>query len=75
MQSKLSSLLEACAGTAIGFLVSLLAQQFVVAPVWGLKTSVADNIGIVLFFTVLSVVRSYIVRRLFNQRSARNRVC
>lgn len=64
-QSRRHSMIEACAGTAIGFVVSVLASM-VVYPAHGHRFTLAENISITLIFTVLSVVRSYVVRRAFN---------
>ena len=69
-QSRRHSMIEACAGTAIGFLVSVLASM-VVYPAHGHRFSLAENISITLIFTVLSVVRGYLVRRLFNRMHRR----
>ena len=66
MQTRLSSLTEACLSTATGFLVSLLTQHFLVAPGWGLRLSFWDNFWIVALFTVISVARQYAWRRYFN---------
>lgn len=65
MQSKRHSLLEACIGTSIGFGVAF-AANFVVLPAFGYTPSVGENILITTFFTIISIVRSYFVRRLFN---------
>jgi len=35
-------------------------------PLYGLKVSLAANITLTMWFTVLSLVRGYLVRRLFN---------
>lgn len=63
-QSRLHSVIEATAGTAIGFVVSVLASM-VVYPAHGHAFTLAENISITLIFTVLSVVRGYVVRRMF----------
>lgn len=68
MQTKLSSLVEATVGTAIGFLAAVLTQQFVINPLWGLHLSFFDNLGITVIFTVMSIVRQYVMRRYFNRR-------
>ncbi len=65
MQSKRMSLLEAVSGTLIGFVVSLVGG-LVIYPMFGHSFTLAQNIGIVMVFTVLSVIRSYLVRRFFN---------
>ena len=65
-QSKLESLVEASLNTASGFIVSLLVWQWVVAPLFGLPVDWAMNFWITGIFTVVSILRSYIWRRLFN---------
>jgi N-acyl-L-homoserine lactone synthetase len=54
-QSKIDSFMETVTNTTIGFVVSLIT--------WG------QNLGITAIFTVVSVVRGYILRRAFNGRS------
>lgn len=68
MQTKLSSLAEAVIGTAIGFIAAVLTQQFVINPLWGLHLSFFDNLGITIIFTIMSIVRQYVMRRYFNRR-------
>ena len=77
MQSKLSSLTESVVSTAIGFVVSLLTQHFVINPLWGLNLSAFDNLGITVVFTVISVIRQYVMRRYFNRKivNAINSTC
>jgi hypothetical protein len=71
MQSKLSSFQEAVVSTFVGFVLSLLIQQFIINPVWGFKVTFGDNLAIVAIFTVASVLRSYVLRRIFNHRVAK----
>jgi hypothetical protein len=66
MQTSRQSMIESLGGTAIGFIISVLVWQFVVNPVWGFNTTVFQNLNITLLFTVVSVIRSYYVRRIFN---------
>jgi biopolymer transport protein ExbB/TolQ len=63
-QTRRHSIIEALAGTAIGLIVSILASM-VVYPLFGHSFTLTQNTGITLIFTVLSVVRSYCVRRAF----------
>lgn len=60
------SAVEAVVSTAIGYIVAV-ATQIVVFPIFGLKVGVIENLGIGLAFTVVSVIRSYLVRRLFER--------
>jgi len=64
-QSKFHSLLETCFSTAVGFIVSL-ATQLIIVAIWNLPLSMGDNLAIVGIFTVISVARGYLIRRLFN---------
>lgn len=65
-QSRYMSAVEAVVSTAIGFIVAV-ATQFAVFPIFGLRVGVIENLGIGLAFTAVSVVRSYLVRRLFER--------
>lgn len=65
-QSRLHSFIEAWTGTAIGFIVSM-ALCFVVYPMFGHAFTFAQNFWITAIFTVASIIRSYVVRRVFNR--------
>lgn len=69
-QSRMGSLIEACIGTAIGFVMSMLLA-LIVYPMHGHSFSLAQNLSITAIFTVASIARSYIVRRYFNDRIRR----
>lgn len=64
-QTLRQSWVEVLAGTAAGFLLSLAAQAFIM-PWYGIATSYEQDLGIVTFFTGLSILRGYVVRRFFN---------
>lgn len=64
-QTKLESLIEVLANICIGFVVTLLASP-IIYPWFGVKFTLAQNFGLTMVFTVLSVVRGYVVRRWFN---------
>lgn len=64
-QSRLTSLIETCLNTAIGFAISFTAWPFVAA--WrDLPSSTSDQFWITCAFTVISVFRGYVIRRWFN---------
>lgn len=65
-QSRSMSLVESIANVVIGFLVAL-ASQLAVFPIFGIHVSLADNLAIGAWFTVISIARSYCVRRMFNR--------
>lgn len=66
-QSKLGSLIEATFNTAIGFVVALVSQ-IIVFPMFDIHVPIQTNLGIGAWFTLISVVRSYAIRRWFNAR-------
>lgn len=63
-QSRRWSVIETCASTAIGFIVSLVLVSHVL-PAFGYHSTPAHNFWITVIFTVASVVRGYCVRRFF----------
>ena len=65
-QPRIYSLVESVANVAIGFGVALVTQ-IVVFPIFGLHATISDQLGIAAIFTVVSIARSYMVRRLFNR--------
>jgi len=64
-QSRTQSMVEAAANTATGFAVSWLLA-YTVYPLFGFPVSVGQNTAIVTIFTVASIIRSYLWRRVFN---------
>ena len=65
MQSRRQSMAETVASVAIGYVVALLSQ-LAIFPVFGLQVTLTDNLLIGAWFTVISIVRGYYVRRFFN---------
>lgn len=65
MQTKLQSAIEVLAGTALGFGVALLAQIFIM-ELYGIQSSLTQDLFITLYFTGISIIRGYAVRRFFN---------
>jgi hypothetical protein len=66
-QTRLGSLIEAIMNIAIGYGVALLSQ-IVIFPLFGILVPLSTNLWIGAWFTVISLVRSYIIRRWFNAR-------
>lgn len=63
-QSKLMSWVETCLNTGIGFVIAITAQ-LLVFPLFGFNPPLSTNLYIGLIFTVVSIVRGYVLRRLF----------
>ena len=63
-QSGLMSPVEAVTNTAIGYGIAI-ATQLAVFPLFGLQVTLAENLAIGVIFTAASVLRGYVLRRLF----------
>jgi hypothetical protein len=69
-QSRRSSLIEISLSTAIGYVVAV-SSQMLVFPLVGIHTNPETNLEIGAFMTVVSVIRGFFVRRLFNHLHVR----
>lgn len=67
-QSKRMSFVESLTKVAIGYLVAV-GSQVVVFPLFGIHVPLRDNFLIGLWFTAISITRSYVLRRLFNRQT------
>ncbi len=65
-QSRKMSAIEACVNVGFGFVIAV-GSQYVIFPWFGLYAPFGDHVMIGLFFTVVSLARSYVLRRLFNR--------
>jgi len=65
-QTKRKSLIESIAQTLIGLITSILIQ-FVLYPIMGIPVTIFQNIIITLVFFIVSIIRGYLVRRLFDK--------
>jgi len=63
-QTRSMSLIESIANTAAGFLVSLLIQISLFS-LMGIETTTSQNLTLSGVFTLASLVRGYLMRRLF----------
>ena len=66
-QTRTSSFIESLANIAIGYGVAL-ASQIAIFPLFGIHVPLSSNIWIGAWFTAISLVRSYVIRRWFNER-------
>ena len=64
-QSKKYSLIESCANIALGYGIAVIAQ-IAIFPLFGIHIPLGSNLAIGGLFTIVSLVRSYSLRRLFN---------
>lgn len=65
MQNRRYSLIESLTNTLTGLIVSFIIQ-LIIYPVLGIPVRLEQNIIITLVFTFASIVRGYLVRRIFN---------
>jgi len=65
-QKKKHSLLEAIVNVAAGLLISFLIQLWIY-PLLNIPVSLKQNIIITAVFFIVSFIRGYIIRRIFNQ--------
>jgi len=65
-QSKRMSMMESLINVAVGYGVAVSAQ-ILVFPMFGLEVALADNLAIGAIFTGISIVRSYTLRRVFEE--------
>lgn len=65
MQSRLGSMMEAIASTAIGYGVAVVSNLLLL-PIFGFQPTLHEASSLALLFTGISLVRGYLVRRLFN---------
>ena len=66
-QSRLESLIESGVNICIGYCVAL-ASQLLLFPLFGIHISLSTNLWIGFWFTLISLIRSYALRRWFNAR-------
>ena len=60
------SMVEAAANVVIGYGIAV-ATQVVVFPIFGIHITLADDLAIGLVFLVVSLIRSYLLRRAFER--------
>jgi membrane protein implicated in regulation of membrane protease activity len=65
-QTRLHSLIEVTANTTIGIVTSI-ASQMIIFPLYGVNISFLDNVIISLTFLIISIARGYVLRRAFNR--------
>ena len=65
MQSRWMSFVEAITNIVVGYGLAVLTQ-IVVFPMFGLHATVGENLALGAIFTILSLIRGFLLRRLFN---------
>jgi len=69
-QSRAMSLVEAAANVIVGYGVAVVAQ-ILIFPVFGLQATLAQNLKMGAAFTLISIARSFVLRRMFERLRVR----
>ncbi|MFK5937714.1 MAG: hypothetical protein QM497_04865 [Sulfurimonas sp.] len=69
IQTKKQSFIEANINTFVGFLVSLVLAYYIL-PLWGFKQGIVASLEVTIIYTLVSIVRNYMIRRYFALKSA-----
>ena len=65
-QSRKHSLIESCVNVLAGYMVAV-GSQTVILPLFGIKIGIGESAEMALWFTGVSIIRSYVLRRAFNR--------
>ena len=68
VQSRRSSAVESFVNISVGLALAVITQR-IVFPWYGIEARVSQNISIAIIFTIVSFVRSYTIRRIFNGKT------
>ena len=63
-QTRVMSLVEAVANVVVGYGVAVVTQMLVF-PVFGLQTTLVQNLKLGAVFSIVSMIRSFALRRVF----------
>ena len=67
MQSKKESFIETLTSVFAGWLIGVILNMLVL-PLFDYNITVIDSLWVSLIFTVVSVIRGYVIRRFFNSK-------
>ena len=67
MQTKRQSAIESLTSVFVGWLTGVILNMLVL-PLFDYNITVIDSLWVSLIFTVVSVIRGYVIRRFFNSK-------
>ena len=70
MQSKTHSLIESLTNIIVGYFVAL-GSQLIIFPLFNIHIPLKDNFIIGGYMTIISLIRSYALRRWFNKKTGK----
>ena len=65
-QSRMMSFVEATTNVVVGYVLAILTQ-LAVFPLFGIEAALSEHLAIGAAFVMISLVRGYILRRLFER--------
>lgn len=68
-QHRADSFMEAVVNQTVGFIIAMATYVFIINPLFDLQSSAAESFWITSIFTVISVIRGYVIRRLFDGKT------
>ena len=69
-QSRAMSMIEAAANVVVGYVLAI-ATQIVVFPWFGIEAAFSEHLAIGIAFVAVSLIRGYLLRRLFERFRAK----
>jgi hypothetical protein len=72
LQTRRDSLIESLVNVGVGYVVAVISQ-IIIFPIVGVNATFSQNITIGIYFTIISLLRSYCIRRFFNQTKRRKK--
>ncbi len=70
-QTRKHSMIETITNISLGYVIATSSQIFIF-PLYNINISISENLEIGLFFTIVSIIRSYTLRRFFNKITVNN---
>lgn len=71
MQSKKHSAFEVATNIIVGWTINMSAN-FLIFPLFGWSISLEQNVTLGCIYTVIAIIRGYILRRIFNKLTSRS---
>lgn len=66
-QTRLESFIEGVLNTVVGYCIAIISQ-IIIFPWFDINVPLSTNLWMGAWFTAISLVRSYVIRRWFNLR-------
>lgn len=66
MQTKKMSIIESILNVSTGFIISTITWLYIIGPMFNINSDLKQSLSITFLFTIISIIRGYVWRRLFN---------